>query len=250
MISGLLTLLELGALTWAERRWPLRPRVEPRARRFLRNLALASLSGLVVGGVERPIVTRLSARVERRRFGLLRWLRLPRGVEVALGVALMDYTLYVWHVLTHEVPVLWRLHRIHHADLDLDASTALRFHFLEMVLSVPWRAAQVGLLGITPRTLSIWQSVLMLNILFHHSNVRLPAAAEALLCRFIMTPRLHGIHHSADLGEQNSNWSSGLTLWDWLHGTLRFDRPQTAIRIGVEEWVRPEQVKLRNLIIP
>src|SRR3546814_2584537 len=107
----------------------------------------------------------------------------------------MYYTLYVWHLLLHRVPLLWRCHVAHHVDLDLDASTALRFHFAELALSVPWRAAQIVLIGVSPRALSVWQTALLLSVLFHHSNARLPPAMERRLNRLIVTPRMHGIHH-------------------------------------------------------
>ena len=109
---------------------------------------------------------------------------------------LMDYTLYVWHVLTHRVPALWRFHAVHHIDLDLDASTAVRFHFGELTLSTPWRVAQVVVIGTSPLALSIWQTGLLMSILFHHSNVELPLAIERRLGRVFVTPRMHGIHHS------------------------------------------------------
>jgi sterol desaturase/sphingolipid hydroxylase (fatty acid hydroxylase superfamily) len=120
---------------------------------------------------------------------------------------------------------------VHHADLDLDASTALRFHFGELTLSVLFRCAQIVVIGATPLPLSVWQTLLLVSILFHHSNVRLPAGAEAKLSRFVMTPRLHGIHHAASRSETDSNFSSGLTVWDRLHGTLRTRRrePETGL---------------------
>jgi sterol desaturase/sphingolipid hydroxylase (fatty acid hydroxylase superfamily) len=159
----------------------------------------------------------------------------------------MDYTLYVWHVLTHRVPFLWRFHVVHHADLDLSATTALRFHFAEMLLSVPWRAAQVLLLGIGPRTLSCWQKATLAEIVFHHSNLRLPVRVERHLVRLIVTPRMHGIHHSTVREETDSNWSSGLTVWDWLHGTLLLDVPQQDIDIGVPAWRDPKELTLPTL---
>src|SRR5215208_1822575 len=103
----------------------------------------------------------------------------------------MDYTLYLWHMLTHRVPALWRFHQVHHCDLDMDASTALRFHFAEMAISVPYRAAQVAVLGVAPRPLSIWQTFLFVSILFHHSNLRLPLWLERRLSWMIVTPRMH-----------------------------------------------------------
>lgn len=147
-------------------------------------------------------------------------------------LVLLDYTLFVWHVLTHEVPFLWRFHEVHHADRDLSTSTALRFHFAEMILSVPWRAAQIVLIGAAPLSLSAWQTTTLVAILFHHANVRLPIAVERRLCRLIMTPRRHGIHHSMVEDEANANWSAIFSWPDYLHRTARFDVPQEAIAIG------------------
>jgi sterol desaturase/sphingolipid hydroxylase (fatty acid hydroxylase superfamily) len=240
-------LLYLGLLA-AELSWPLRRAREPKARRQARNLAVAALGGLAVGALEQPLATRLARRVARRRQGLTQQLPLPEWAKDALAVMLLDYTLYHWHRLTHEVPALWRFHQVHHADLDLDASTAVRFHFMELTLSVPWRLAQVRLLGVSPRALDVWQRLLMLSILFHHSNVRLPARLEHLLSAWVVTPRLHGIHHSVEHEHSTSNVSSGLTLWDRLHGTLRRDVPQDAIDIGIPRPHRPEALTLARVL--
>jgi sterol desaturase/sphingolipid hydroxylase (fatty acid hydroxylase superfamily) len=145
--------------------------------------------------LERPIVEPLAARVERQRWGLLYRRRLSPPLHIILAMLLLDYTLYIWHVFTHRVPWLWRFHLVHHVDLDLDASTALRFHFGELALSVPWRAAQIAAIGVTPTALRLWQNGLLVSILFHHSNVQLPIAVERVLGRLIVTPRMYGIHH-------------------------------------------------------
>jgi sterol desaturase/sphingolipid hydroxylase (fatty acid hydroxylase superfamily) len=209
---------------------------------------MGALSALTLRVIEKPVVEPLSALVEQRQWGLLKRMGLPRSIEVPLAVALMDYTLYLWHILTHRVAFLWRFHLVHHVDLDLSASTALRFHFAEMALSVPWRAAQVLLLGVGPRALSLWQTATLAEILFHHSNLRLPLAVERRLVRFIVTPRMHGIHHSTVREETNSNWSSGLTLWDRLHGTLNLGILHQEITIGVPAYRAPEDVILPKLV--
>ncbi len=251
-VPGWLTGLLVGGtfitLLWLERRRPLRPSVEQKAGREGRNLAVAALSAAAIQVAEKPVTGPLTALVERRRWGLLKRLPLPAWLEVPLAVALLDYTLYLWHVLVHQVPFLWRFHLPHHADLDLDASTALRFHFGEMVLSVPWRAAQVLTLGVSPLSLSVWQTATLLEILFHHSNVELPVEVERWLSRLIVTPRMHGIHHSMVPEETASNWSSGLTLWDWLHGTLRLNVPQEEITIGVPAYRDPREVTLPQVL--
>jgi sterol desaturase/sphingolipid hydroxylase (fatty acid hydroxylase superfamily) len=247
-LPGWLRLVLVGGtfatLAWLERRRPLRRAVEPKLRREGRNLAVAGLSAAAIRLAEEPITAPLARLVEQRRWGLLKRLGLPAWVEVPLAVVLLDYTLYLWHILTHRVPLLWRFHVAHHVDLDLDASTALRFHFGEMVLSVPWRAAQVVLIGVSPLALSVWQTATLVEILFHHSNVELPVEVERWLCRLIVTPRLHGIHHSIVEEETDSNWSSGLTVWDWL----RLDVPQQDIVIGVPAYRDPAEVTLPKVL--
>jgi sterol desaturase/sphingolipid hydroxylase (fatty acid hydroxylase superfamily) len=238
-----------AALAWLERRRPLRCAVvEPKLRREARNLAVAGAGALMLQLAEAPVVAPLARLVERRGWGLLKRVGLPVWLEVTLAVVLLDYTLYVWHVLTHRVPLLWRCHVVHHADLELDASTALRFHFGELALAVPWRAAQVVLIGVTPQALSIWQTLLLLSIMFYHSNVRLPFEIERRLNRLVVTPRMHGIHHSCVKVETDSNWSSGLTIWDWLHGTLRLDVPQADINIGVPAYRAPMELTLGKIL--
>jgi sterol desaturase/sphingolipid hydroxylase (fatty acid hydroxylase superfamily) len=247
-VSAALAVGAFGLLAWLERRRPLRRAVEPRLRRGARNLAVAAVGALALRVAEQPVVGPLSALVERRHWGLLKLWTLPVWLETTLAVLLLDYTLYAWHVLTHKRPWLWRFHVVHHVDLDLDASTALRFHFAELVVSVPWRAAQVVLIGVSPLSLSAWQTLLFLSVLFHHSNVGLPGGVERRLSSLVVTPRMHGIHHSFVKEETNSNWSSGLTLWDRLHGTLRLDVPQDAIIIGVPAYRDPAEVTLPKLL--
>jgi len=248
-ISVPLVVGAFGALLWLERRRPLRRRsVESKWTRDARNLAVAGVSAVALQLAERPVIRRLTALVERRKFGLLKQLPLPHPLEVALAVVLLDYTLYVWHVLTHRVPWLWRFHLVHHADLDMDASTALRFHFGELILSVAWRAAQVLIIGVSPSSLAAWQSLLFVSILFHHSNLYLPVETERWLNKLIVTPRMHGIHHSLVREEMNANWSSGLALWDRLHGTLKLNVPQDEITIGVPAYRETGELGLIEIL--
>ena len=248
-LSGILVLGTFATLVFLENRRPLRQgAVESKLRRNIRNLAMALGAAVSVQLAEQPLVRPLARLVEKQRLGLLKQVSLPAWVEVPLAVGLMDYTLYLWHVLTHRVPFLWRFHQAHHVDLDMDASTALRFHFGELILSVPWRALQVLTIGVCPFALSLWQTALLLEIMFHHSNVELTPETERWLARFIVTQRLHGIHHSIVEDEVNSNWSSGLTIWDRLHRTLRVDVPQEAITIGVPAFLDPEEVQLKEVI--
>ncbi len=237
------------ALAWLERRRPLRRHtVEPKFKREVRNLSVAAVGACALLLIERPAILPITQFVEGHRWGLLKQLRLSWWLEVALAVAMLDYTLYVWHYLMHRVPFLWRFHVAHHVDLDLDASTALRFHFGELALSVPWRAAQVIIIGVSPIAYLAWQTFVFPSVMFHHSNVELPIRLERWLNRLIVTPRMHGIHHSIVEAETNSNWSSGLTIWDWLHGTLRLNVPQNEITVGVPAYRDPEEVKLKEVL--
>lgn len=248
ILSIPLALGGFAALVWLENRRPVRRSVESKLVRNGRNLAVAGLAALALQMSEKPVATRLSKFVERTNLGLLKIFSLPKWLEIISAVVLMDYTLYLWHVLTHRVSFLWRFHVVHHVDLDLDASTALRFHFGELVISVLWRSAQILIIGVSPQALAAWQMFLFPSILFHHSNVRLPESLDRKLQHFIVTPRLHGIHHSIVRDETDSNWSSGLTVWDKLHGTFRDDVPQDEIIIGVPAYQNPNEVILSKIL--
>jgi sterol desaturase/sphingolipid hydroxylase (fatty acid hydroxylase superfamily) len=240
-----------GWVLWRELRTPARPEVESKVVHNARNLAIAGIAGAAVQLTEMPVAMKLVRWVEQKRWGILKWLRLPAWLEVPLAVLALDYTLYFWHRQTHLNPLLWRFHQPHHVDLDMDASTALRFHFGEIVLSVGWRAAQIVLIGVSPMAFSIWQTGLFACIIFHHSNVALDPAVEDRLGRWLITPRMHEIHHSNVADEADSNWSSGLSVWDRLHGTLRVDVPREQITIGVPAYGAPEDVTLeRTLEMP
>jgi sterol desaturase/sphingolipid hydroxylase (fatty acid hydroxylase superfamily) len=223
----------IAGLVWAERRRSLRQPAQLDGERTVTNLGLAGITAAATQAAMTPVVRPLTQWVERRRVGLVQRLPAPAWLRDALAVVLLDYTLYWWHLVEHRVPLLYRFHQVHHADLVLDTSTAARFHFGEFLASIPWRAGQVVLIGVAPRALAVWQRLTMLSVLFHHSNVCLPIGVECWLSRYVMTPRLHGIHHSIVADEQNSNWSSGLTVWDRLHGTYRANVLQRDITIGV-----------------
>jgi sterol desaturase/sphingolipid hydroxylase (fatty acid hydroxylase superfamily) len=221
-----------GLLFFGERRRPLRRRVAPGVKRLAANFGVAAVSAATLQVADRPVTRPFAALVGRRRIGLVPRLPLPAWARTAVAVLLLDYTLWIWHVLTHRWGPLWQFHAFHHDDRDLDVTTGIRFHAGELVASVPWRLLQIGAIGADPRALAIWQSALFLSVLFHHSNLRLPLMLERALAHVFVTPRQHGIHHSVVLAEADSNWSSLLNVWDRVHGSLRLDVPQDAIVIG------------------
>ena len=239
----------VGGLLWFERKRSLRRTEDSKLERDARNLAIAGLAAVVVQTIEVPVAGRVANATEAARGGLLQVAAIPNWSKPLVAILLLDYTLYIWHRLTHRVPLLWRFHRVHHIDREMDASTALRFHFGEITLSVLFRAAQMRLIGPSPDMYASWQTFLILCILFHHSNIRLPLSWERRLAMVLVTPRLHAIHHSVEPEEVNSNWSSGLTIWDWLHGTLRTKTPQQSIVIGVQGFRHDRDQQLANLLV-
>jgi sterol desaturase/sphingolipid hydroxylase (fatty acid hydroxylase superfamily) len=220
-------------LSLLERLWPLRPRTEGGVPHAARNLLLGAVAALVATALQGVLLAPVARAVEQHRLGLLPVLGLPPWASAAAAVLLLDYTLWHWHRWNHRVRWLWRFHNVHHVDRDLDASTALRFHFGEMALSVPYRAGQVALIGADALAVSLWTGLLFVSILFHHANLRLPERVERVLVRAVVTPRMHGIHHSERRGEVHTNFASLFTLWDALHRTLLLDVPQETVVIGV-----------------
>ena len=227
---------------------PLRRPREPRLRRTIRNLTTGVLSLAVVTFLQAPILMPLVHWAQRHGFGLLNLVRLPAAVEVVTAVLLLDYTLWHWHRINHRVPFFWRFHLVHHVDRDMDASTALRFHFGEQVLSIGWRVLQVAVIGPSPVAIWIFHALLVASILFHHSNTRLPIRLERILVWLVVTPRMHGIHHSDWRNETNSNWSSLLSAWDYLHQTILLSIPQEKVVTGVPAYGEPGDVTIGRIL--
>lgn len=183
--------------------------------------------------------------------GLLRLLDLPVWLAVLAGLVALDLTIYFQHLLFHAVPGLWRLHRVHHADPDFDVTTALRFHPIEIVLSMFMKAVAIFAFGPPVLAVLIFEVVLNGAAVFNHANVRLPARIEPVLRWLMVTPDMHRIHHSKDMRETNSNYGFDLSVWDRLFGTYR---AQPALghewmRIGVSGLEDPKSsVRLLGLL--
>jgi sterol desaturase/sphingolipid hydroxylase (fatty acid hydroxylase superfamily) len=158
---------------------------------------------------------------ERHGWGLLRLLAAPEWLAVALSVVALDFVIYVQHVLFHAVPLLWRLHMVHHADLDFDVTTGVRFHTLEILLSLGVKAGAVVLLGAPALGVLLFEVLLNATSMFSHGNVRLPAWLDRLLRFVVVTPEMHRVHHSVHPCETNSNFGFNLPWWDYLLGTYR-----------------------------
>lgn len=226
--------------------WPLRRRTRPRAERWPRNVSVSvpSLAGLRLGLL--PAMLGLTQVAARRRWGLHR-LGWPEPVRLVAEVLILDYVAYSWHRLLH-APLLWRLHRVHHSDLDMDLSTGWRFHAGEMLASIPYRGGVPMLLGVRSGVLLAYEAVFEACTAFHHSNTRLPLAVERPLAACMITPRAHGIHHSVVHRETQSNFGVVLSLWDRLHRTLRLNVPQQEVEIGVPAYPNADRQTVRHLL--
>ena len=229
--------------------FPLRHRTRTLVHRLVVNLGVAALVFAVAAWIVRPVGLSLAAWTSATSFGFLHLVALPAAVQFGLAFLLMDLTFYYWHLANHKLSVLWRFHNVHHIDPDLDVSTALRFHMGEVLLSAGFRVLQVGLIGLSPLMYMIYESVFQGSTLFQHSNVRLPLRAERLLNKVLVTPRMHGIHHSVVAGETNANYSTVSSWWDRLHRSLRLDIPQSALVIGIPAYHEPVDNTLWNVLV-
>lgn len=234
------------ALLLLETRHPLRRRTRPRPERWRRNVLLAGPALPAARLTLLPAMVGL-AQLGAPGYPARQLARLPAPLRLSVEVLLLDYLSYTWHRLLH-APLLWRLHRVHHSDLDMDLTTAWRFHFGEMLASIPYRAGLPALLGVRPATVLAYEAVFEACTAFHHSNWRLPLAAERRLAPLLVTPRAHGIHHSVVRAEAQSNFGVVLTLWDRLHRTLRLNVPQRALTIGVPAYPSPAAQTVAHLL--
>jgi sterol desaturase/sphingolipid hydroxylase (fatty acid hydroxylase superfamily) len=235
------------ALLLLQWRFPLRRQYFSVLHRVLRNLTVSIPSHVVLRWAALPVPLALAAWMQHHRLGLLNWVPLPVWVGVIAGFLLMDYAYWWWHWANHMIPLFWRFHNVHHTDLDMDVSTASRFHFGEMAFSTGFLSLGVLIFGIGSTTLVAFFIIFEAATLFHHSNWRLPICLERILNRVIVTPRMHGIHHSIVERETNSNWGTIFCWWDKLHSTLRRDISQDDLTIGVAAYRDEEELTFGRL---
>jgi sterol desaturase/sphingolipid hydroxylase (fatty acid hydroxylase superfamily) len=236
-------------LFFLERIDPLRPLKNSLKQRLFINFCVTALAFATNATLVQPSAQFMMHWTKEQSFGLIHIIDLPPAIKVVLAFLLMDLSFYYWHRANHKFPLLWRFHNAHHIDPDLDVSTGFRFHFVEIALSTGFRVLQVALIGVSFSTYVIYELVFQANTLFHHSNVRLPIAMERWLNMVLVTPRMHGIHHSQVQEETNSNYSVVFPWWDKLHQTLRLNVPQESIEIGIPAYSSSEDNKLKRIFI-
>lgn len=232
-----------------EARRQLRRRSRPKVERLVENSSVAAAALPALRFILLPGMYAAAKWSNKRNYGLLAWSGLPQWARHVAGFILLDYSNYLWHVLLHKIDWLWRFHTVHHTDLDMDLSTAWRFHIGENIASVPYRGGAAALLGVPAPLVLFYEVIFEGCTAFHHSNLRLPFQVERWLCRIMVTPRMHGIHHSIVARETNSNFSVVFSCWDRLHHTLRLNVPQDEITIGVPAYRDPAEQSPKQLLL-
>ncbi len=196
-----------------------------KAIRWANNLGLVFFNSFVLRLVFPAAAVGMALFTHEQGWGLFNYIEVPFWLTVVASVVIMDFFIWLQHVMVHAVPVLWRLHRVHHADLDFDVTTGARFHTLEILLSMLIKFAVIMLLGPPVLAVVIFEVVLNATAMFNHANVRLPLSIDRFLRLFVVTPDMHRVHHSIEDDETNSNFGFNLPWWDRLFGTYR-DQPR------------------------
>jgi sterol desaturase/sphingolipid hydroxylase (fatty acid hydroxylase superfamily) len=216
-----------------ESKYGLRKRVQSRWKRLFINFVFSVPAFALLRLLFIPAMVWLAVKNQQWQFGLNYLLNSSPGIKYAIAFLLLDYSNYTWHILLHKFPILWRFHLVHHTDLDLDLTTAFRFHFGEMIGSVLFRGAAAILIGASPAVVLIYEIAFEAATQFHHSDIMLPLRLERILNFLFVTPRMHGIHHSIIRKERDSNYSIIFSFWDRIHKTIRLNVHQHEVVIGI-----------------
>lgn len=215
-----ITLFVLFAV--AETLLPRRERQQSRARRWLTNLSMSLLNTVTLRLISFALpLLAVGAAIDAgaQGWGLLNQITLPNWVEVTLAVLIFDFAIWAQHLVTHKIPLLWRLHRVHHADRDFDVSTAVRFHPVEIALSMLLKILLVYLIGPSALAIVLFEILLNGTALFNHANLRLPPRLDAVIRLVLVTPDMHRVHHSSQRREHDSNYGFALSIWDRIFAT-------------------------------
>lgn len=223
---------------------PRRALTVSKAVRWANNLGLVFLNSAILRLIFPMAAVGVAVFAAEQGWGLLNYFQLPFAFSVLLAIVALDFIIYLQHVLVHAVPALWRLHRVHHADLDYDVTTGARFHTLEIILSMLIKFATILVLGPPVVAVIIFEVVLNAMAMFNHSNVSLPSRLDRIVRLFVVTPDMHRVHHSVEDNEANSNFGFNLSIWDRLFGTY-IAQPREGhekMTIGIHGYRDPKQV--------
>jgi sterol desaturase/sphingolipid hydroxylase (fatty acid hydroxylase superfamily) len=228
---------------------PYRKNTVSKAKRWVNNVGLTVLNSLVLYVLFAGALVSTAAYVSTHQLGVLHMVALPSWAGILVTLVFMDFMLYIWHLLNHEVPFFWRFHRVHHSDLNMDVSTATRFHIGELSMSAVIKISLVFFLGASPLGVAIFESALVFCAQFHHSSLKVPVWFEKVFWVLFVPPSMHRIHHSVVIKERDTNYGTVFSTWDRLLGTLTKEADQQRILIGVGAYRKPEKLNLHHLII-
>jgi len=239
-----------GVAVW-ELAAPRRRLTVAKTERWFNNLGIIALDTLLVRLLAATATIGVALAAEEQGWGVLNRIPLPYPLAVVLGVLWLDLVIYLQHLMFHAVPLLWRLHMVHHADLDIDVTTGLRFHPVEILLSLGLKMAAIAAFGPPAMAVLAFEVILNGTAMFNHGNVRLPFRVDALLRLLVVTPDMHRVHHSVNIRETNSNFGFNFPWWDRFFGTYR---PQPAaghqgMTIGLTQYREARRVRLHQLLI-
>ncbi len=247
-VPTLIIVCGLGLL-WTLETWL--PAVKGRNHRWrhtFRNLSLGLLNAFILTLLAGPLITQIVIQAEGSGFGLLRMFQLPAVPSTIAAVLLFDGWMYLWHRANHQFHFLWRFHRVHHSDPAMDATTAIRFHTGEILISSALRLALIPLLGLTLWQLLVYESLMLPVILFHHSNVNFPEGLDRWLRVVLVSPALHRVHHSRMRIETDSNYSTIFSFWDRIGRTLRLRKDGPPVDFGLAEYDGEEWQRMSGLL--
>jgi sterol desaturase/sphingolipid hydroxylase (fatty acid hydroxylase superfamily) len=220
-----------------------------RGRHLGRNTLLGVINAVFNANVAVGLWFWISTWAMGNGFGLLNTIELPRWVEIVLAVLLIDCWMYWWHRVNHQIPMLWRVHRVHHSDPCMDVSTAYRFHFGEMLISAIARVPVIALCGIELWQLVAYEAALFANVQIQHANISLSPRGDRCLRTLLVSPFMHKVHHSDLQSETDSNYSSLFSWWDRLFGSFRMRADPENIRFGLREFREPGDQSIRGLLL-
>ena len=235
---------------WETRR-PRRQLTQLKITRWFANLGIVAINTVVLRLLFPMAAVGMALLATTNDWGLLNNYSIPYFLAVIIGVIALDFIIYLQHVMFHAVPLLWRLHMVHHADLDYDVTTGLRFHPIEIVLSMLLKLSAIAVLGPPAVAVLIFEILLNATAMFNHGNLRLPPRVDRILRRFIVTPDMHRVHHSDIKRETNSNYGFNLSWWDRLFGTYRAqpELGHTGMTIGLKQFRDPAHLTLARLLL-
>lgn len=230
---------------------PRRAQAVGRASRWPNNLGVVIIDTIALRILFPTAAVGIALVAQAQGWGLLNAISIPAWADIIVAIVLLDLVIYAQHLLFHRVPLLWRLHRMHHSDLELDVTTGIRFHPVEILLSMLIKLAAVVSLGAPPAAVLLFEILLNATTMFNHANARLPLGFDRVLRRVLVTPDMHRVHHSAVVAETNSNFGFNLPIWDRMFGTYRAQPAagHDAMTIGVREFRDPADLRLDRMLM-